>query len=142
MRGPAVINKVLSLCLPADAILCFMDIFHQAVTAFPKGANLPGTEYIVKGIGKKHGEDAIVYLIPNRKDTTKPSSKRFAASELECAYRQLSSTGEFTRTWFNSAMKECANGAPCNFSAIGAVFVGLNLAERKHALFALNGHHF
>jgi len=114
-----------------------LDIFSEAVRAFPHGAKLPGTGYRIKGLSKRRGEDAIVYLVPNREDPTKPSPKGFAASELRCAYRQLSNNGEFTRTWFDSEMKECAKGAPCNFLAIGAVFVGLELAEKKHGLFRL-----
>ena len=114
-----------------------LDIFQEAARAFPHGARLPGTGYTIKGLGKRHGEDATVYLVPNRKDPMNPSPKGFAASELRCAYRQLSSSREFTRTWFNSAMRECARGAPCNFYAIGAVFAGLKLADKGHGLFTL-----
>jgi hypothetical protein len=114
-----------------------LDIFQEAVRAFPHGAKLPGTGYTIKGLGERQGEDAIVYLVPNREQPTKPSQKGFTASELRLAYHQLSNSGEFSRAWFNSEMKECAKGAPCNFLALGAVFVGLNLAEKKHGLFSL-----
>ena len=114
-----------------------MDIFGEAVRAFPHGAKLAGTGYTIKGLGRRLGEDAIVCLVPNMEDPTKPSQKGFTGSELRFAYHQLSNSGEFGRAWFNSEMKECAKGAPCNFLAIGAVFVGLNLAEKKHGLFSL-----
>jgi hypothetical protein len=116
-----------------------LDIFQEAVKAFPRGAKLPATEYTIKGLGVRHGEEAIVYLVPNRKDPDKPSQKGFGASGLRCAYQRLLSSGGFSRSWFNSEMKECAKGAPCNFLAIGAVFVGLQLADKERGVFTLRG---
>lgn len=115
-----------------------MKIFSEAVRAFPSGAKLPGTEYEVKGLGKRHCEKAIVYYISNSKHPTSPSEKGFTESELCHAYLQLLSAGEFTRRWFDSdsTMAVCGNGAPCNFLAIGAVFVGLGIAKKKRGLFS------
>ena len=63
-----------------------LDIFQEAVRAFPHSAKLPGTGYTVKGLGKRQGEDAIVHLVPNREDPTKPLQKGVSASELRSAY--------------------------------------------------------
>ena len=115
------------------------DIYQQAVKAFPPGANLPGTGYAIKGLGKTRGRDAIVYFIPNRADPKKPYQKRFDASELRRAYDQLLNTGRFTRVWFSSEMKECAKVGPCNFLAMRAVFVGLKLADKDPGVFTLRG---
>jgi hypothetical protein len=114
-----------------------LDIFQETVKAFPRGSKLPGTGYTIKGPGKRHGGEAIVYLVPNRKDPDKPFQKGFAASELRRAYQRLLSSGEFSRAWFESEMKECAKGAPCNFLAIGAAFVGLKLANKERGMFTL-----
>ena len=114
-----------------------LDIFQETVKAFPRGSRLPGTGYTIKGPGKRHGGEAIVYLVPNRKDPDKPSHKGFAASELRRAYQRLLSSGEFSRAWFESEMKECAKGAPCNFLAIGAAFVGLKVANKERGMFTL-----
>jgi hypothetical protein len=115
------------------------DIYQEAVKAFPPGANLPGTTYTIKGFGKTRGADAIVYFIPNRADPKKPYQKRLAASELRRAYDQLLNTGQFTRVWFSSEMKECAKVGPCNFLAMGAIFVGLKLADKEPGVFTLRG---
>ena len=109
-----------------------MNVFSDAVTTFPAGSKLPGTNYTVKGLGKRHGEQAVVYFIQNNQSPQKKQDEKgFSKSELECAYDRLSSHKEFTRAWFNSAMSECSKGAPCNFLAIGAVFCGLRLAVKK-----------
>ncbi len=114
-----------------------MDIFCQAARAFPPGAKLPGTQYEAKGLGERHGEKAIVYYIPNSKSPTKPDEKGFTSSELCHALSQLLSAKKFARAWFNSelARGKFSRGAPCNFLAIGAVFVGLNLATKQRGLF-------
>jgi hypothetical protein len=116
-----------------------LDIFQEAMKAFPPGANLPGTGYTIKRFGKTRGGDAIVYFIPNRVNPKKPYQKRFAASDLQRAYEQLLSTGQFTRVWFSSGMKECAKDGPCNFLAMGAIFVGLKLADKEPGVFTLRG---
>jgi len=117
-----------------------MEIFSQAVSAFPPGATLPETAYVVKGEGKRHHEKAIVYYIPNSKQPTKPDEKGFTSSELCHAYSQLLSAKEFTRAWFNTEIEsgKFSGGAPCNFLAIGAVFVGLGLATKQRGLFRLS----
>lgn len=112
------------------------DVFPKAVKAFPPGTKLPGTTgYTIKGLGKTRGEDATAYLIPNRADPKSPHQKRFAASDLRRAYNQLSRCGQFTRAWFESEMKECAKVRPCNFLAMGAIFVGLKPANKDRGIF-------
>jgi hypothetical protein len=119
-----------------------MGIFSQAVSAFPPGAKLTGTTYVVKNVGNRQNEKAIVYYIANSKQPTKPSQKGFTSSELCHAYSQLLSAKEFTRAWFKSESEiergNFSRGAPCNFLAIGAVFVELGLAtKQKRGLFTL-----
>jgi hypothetical protein len=111
--------------------------FAEAVRAFPPSGKLPGTQYAVKGLGKRNGEKAIVYYIPNSKRPTEPDEKGFTSSELCHAHRQLLSSREFARSWFNSEIERAkfSGGAPCNFLAIGAVFVGLGLATKQRGLF-------
>jgi hypothetical protein len=116
-----------------------MGIFSETVRTFPPGAKLPGTEYTVKGLGKRQGEKAIVYYVPNSKHPNKPDEKGFTSSELCHAYSQLLSAKGFARAWFNSEVErgKFSSGAPCNFLAIGAVFVGRGLATRQRGLFRL-----
>jgi len=117
-----------------------MDIFSLAVATFPSGATLPGTEYVVKGLGMRRHENAIIYYVPNSKQPAKPDEKGFTLSELHHAYQQLLSANEFARAWFDSevARGNFGRGAPCNFLAIGAVFVGLDLATKKRGSFGLS----
>ena len=104
---------------------------------FPKIANikhgtrLPGTRYTVKQLGKRRGERALIYRIPNNTGSGTHYEKGVTESEFETAYGQLVGTGEFSRRWFNANLRACAKD-PCNFIAIGAVFTLLGIAIRGH----------
>ncbi len=112
-------------------------IFQQIKAAMKPGAFLPGTRYSVKGLGERHGEPAVVYRIPSNTARGKHSEKGVAESEWEQAYRQLMATGEFSRQWFNKNMGACAKAGPCQFLAIGAGFMLLEIANKKRGAFVL-----
>jgi hypothetical protein len=111
-------------------------IFQQIRNKVSPGVSIPGTKYTVKGIGKRHGEEALVYRIPSRTSIARPSEKGITKSELEKAHRQLVSNGEFTRAWFNKNIESAAE-APCNFVAMGQLFCMLGIAGYKRGEFTL-----
>jgi len=103
-------------------------IFQQVRSIAKRGALLPGTNYTVKGLGKRRGQTALVYRIPNNTGSGTHYEKGVTESELERAYEQLVGTGAFTRKWFNANLSACAKDGPCNFIAIGKTFVLLGVA--------------
>lgn len=82
----------------------------------------------VKCWGKRRGKNALIYLIPNHKNPSKPSEKGINESEWEQAYQQIISNGDFSRQWFNGNMQACAKEGSCNFTAIGGIFELLDIA--------------
>jgi hypothetical protein len=100
----------------------FDKISHIAVpnTVIPK-PKAKG-DFIVKGLGKRRGESAIIYFIPNHKDPRRPFQKGVTKSELESSDAQLRTSGEFTRQWFNKNLHRCAAEGGCNFTTIGGLF--------------------
>lgn len=85
-------------------------------------------EFTVKGWGKRNGETALIYFIPNHSDPLKPHEKGITAGEWEEAYRQLLNTGGFTKKWFDSHMPRCSKEGSCNFTTIGGIFSMFELA--------------
>ncbi len=96
-------------------------------TIIPK----PRGEVIVKGWGKRRGESALIYKIPNNKNPNKHNEKGITESEWDIAYNQLKETGALTRQWFNETLQDCKDEGSCNFTTIGGVFVKIGLAEYK-----------
>lgn len=99
---------------------------------------LPGTvipkpeaqaDFVVKGFGKRRGEEALVYLIPNHRNPSKPYEKGLCVSELEAAFAQLKSTGALSRSWFEANLPGCASEGACNFTSIGGIFQLLGEAQ-------------
>jgi hypothetical protein len=86
-------------------------------------------DFLIKGVGKRRNEDAIIYLIPNHQNPQKPYSKGITFSEFEKAYSELQSSGMFTREWFNKNLPECSKEGGCNFTTIGGIFELLNIAK-------------
>ena len=86
--------------------------------------------YRVKGWGIRRGERALIYLVPNRNDASKPYPKGVTVSEWKLACEQLVTTGELRSSWFTSAFPEASRRSPCNFTTIGGVFEILGLAVR------------
>ncbi len=107
-----------------------LDIIKTTATS---GTVIPKPEargdYIVKGWGKRRGESALIYKIPNHKTPMQPYEKGITESEWKKAFNQLKTAGYFSRTWFNSALPACAKEGPCNFTTIGGIFKLLLLAE-------------
>ena len=108
-----------------------MDSILSKVKHLSPGTVIPKPEakvdFTIKGWGKRHGEAALIYLIPNHSDPRKPHEKGITAGEWEQAYRQLLITGEFTREWFNAHMPRCSKEGACNFTTIGGIFSLLDL---------------
>ena len=98
-------------------------ILHLA----PAGATIPkpaaAGNFRVKGLGKRRGEEALIYLIPNHSNPRKPHEKGITASEFERAYARLHSAGELTKQWFKKHLPECDAEGPCNFTTVGGIFV-------------------
>lgn len=92
----------------------------------PPGTVIPKPEatadFVVKGWGTRRGESALVYCIPNHQQPGKPYEKGITVSEFKKAFAELKRSGEFTRTWFNENLPECAKEGACNFTTIGGIF--------------------
>lgn len=86
-------------------------------------------DFIVKGWGKRRGERALIYYIPNRSPHGKPYEKGITETEWEIANDELKSQGRITRQWFNECLPECAKEGGCNFTTIGGIFELLGIAE-------------
>jgi hypothetical protein len=108
-------------------------MIFQQVSKISPGVIISGTKYRVKGIGQRRGEAALVYRIPSRAGK-RPSEKGITKSEFEKAHGQLVTEGRFTRKWFNANFPT-AGAEPCNFVAMGGVFVMLGIAKYKRAEF-------
>jgi hypothetical protein len=91
--------------------------------------------FIVKGWGKRRGEHALIYIIPNHRMPSKPYEKGIAASEWGQAFDRLMMSGEFSRQWFEQAMPACAKEGGCNFTTIGGIFQLLGYAENQRGVY-------
>ena len=89
-------------------------------------------KFTIKGWGKRRGEDALVYIIPNTKNPQKHNEKGITVSEFEKAYKQLCDSGELTKVWFNKHLGKCANEGSCNFTSLGGIFELLGEAKYEH----------
>jgi hypothetical protein len=78
--------------------------------------------------GKRRGELALIYTIPNKNTPTKPFEKGVTSKEWTQAFDRLMKEGEFSRGWFNMYMTACAKEGGCNFTSIGGVFEFLGYA--------------
>ena len=91
----------------------------------PDGTVLPKPKtsqpYYTKGWGRRRGEPALVYFIPNRGNPKNPYEKGITETEFKLAYNKLNISGEFKRKWFNQVLAECAKEGSCNFTTIGDV---------------------
>jgi len=99
-------------------------------TAIPKPRS---TEpHVVKGWGTRRGESALIYLVPNRRDPSRPYEKGVNETEWRLAWERLKGTGVFSRAWFRKSMPACNSEGGCNFTAIGGVFQLLGEARHQH----------
>lgn len=109
-------------------------IFDLIIEKIRPGEEIPKIQseeiWKVKTIeGKRRGEKAIIYQIPNHKDPNKPHGKGINYSEWEKAYKRLSEEGEFSLRWFKEHMSECSKEGDCNFYTIGSIFQLLKIAR-------------
>jgi hypothetical protein len=106
-------------------------IFPRIRTDVLPDTILPGANYSVKGIYRRRGEAALVYRIPNRTAADSWYEKGVVEGEWEQAYERLSISSELSRAWFNNNLRAAAAEGPCNYIAIGKVFVFLGIAYYK-----------
>lgn len=108
-------------------------ILDRIRSAVPPGTVIPKPEatadFIVKAWGKRRGEPALVYFIPNHGNTSRPHQKGVTVSEFKKSFAELRSCGEFTRAWFNKHLAGCAKEGACNYTTIGGVFELLGEAK-------------
>jgi len=112
-------------------------VFDEILRITSKGTVVPKPrargEYIIKRLGKRRGERALIYTIPSHKNPQKPYEKGVTVSEIQQAYAQLSASGTFTRQWFEKNLSECNAEGGCNFTTIGGLFVLLGEAAYEGA---------
>lgn len=110
-----------------------MTITHRIRQQVLPGTVIPKPEakadFVVKGWGRRRGEPALVYTVPNHRNPSRPYEKGIAISEFESAYAQLRTSGRFTRQWFNVHLPECAKEGGCNYTSIGGIFQLLTEAQ-------------
>ncbi|WP_239805950.1 hypothetical protein [Croceicoccus hydrothermalis] len=111
-----------------------MDIIRRIEAVATSGTEIPKpeakTRFWVKGWGRRRGERALIYLIPNNRGG-RPYEEGVTESELIRAYEQLFRTGSFTKSLFNSELPGAAKEGGCNFTTIGGVF--RLVGEARHA---------
>ena len=95
-------------------------------------------DFVVKGWGKRRGERALVYTIPNHKNPERPYQKGITIGEWTIAFERLMAAGEFSRSWFQDAMPACAKERGCNFTTIGGVFELLGHAVYDRGVYRKN----
>ena len=104
----------------------------RAREAIAPGAVIPKPQakgdFVVKGWGKRRGEHALIYRIQNHRRPEKPYEKGITVSEFDKAFSELKRSGEFTRSWFEQNLPECAKEGGCNFTSIGGIFILLKEA--------------
>lgn len=115
-----------------------MDVIARIRTIAP-GAVIPKpaatADFTVKGWGRRRGEEALVYFIPNHGTPTRPHQKGVTVSELRRCAEQLHRTGAMTRAWFNTALPACAKEGACNFTTIGGLFELLGIARYERGAY-------
>ena len=88
--------------------------------------------FTITGWGRRRGEEALIYNVPNHSNPSKPHQKDITVSEFEKAYRQLTTSGLIDRRWFNENLPDCAKEGGCNFTTIGGIFELLGEAAYTH----------
>ncbi|MGV0820357.1 hypothetical protein [Martelella sp. AMO21009] len=97
----------------------------ERIRQLPPGTVIPKPEarspFMVKGIGTRRGEDALVYYIPNNKGG-RPHQKGVTFTEFSKAFAELTRSGMLTHAWANAHIPECVSNDSCNFTTIGGIF--------------------
>ncbi|SRR6266568_6765914 len=110
---------------------------ERILKAAPPGTVIPKPAatrpFRVKGVGRRRGERALIYTIPNHSDPKHPYEKGITASEFATAYKRLTDFGELSHQWFRQHLPACATEGSCNFTTIGGLFQRLGVAayERR-----------
>ncbi|WP_057462792.1 hypothetical protein [Pseudovibrio sp. POLY-S9] len=115
----------------------------DALQRIPAGSLIPKPNaqapFTVKGWGKRRGERALIYNIPNHQNPHRPHSKGITISEWEVVATYLFEHRQLSRRWFNETLPACAKEGGCNFTTIGGVFEMLGLAEYQgNGLYSAN----
>lgn len=87
------------------------------------------SHFSVKGWGIRRNEKALVYFIPNHKNSLKPYEKGITLSEWKKAFERLVTKGGFSKEWFKKDLAACAKEGSCNFTTIGGLFVHAGVAK-------------
>ena len=107
-------------------------VIDRVLRAAPPGTRIPKpaatAPFKVRRVGKRRGERALIYTIPNHNDPTRPYEKGITATEFEKAYARLKRSGELTHGWFRDHLPGCAAEGSCNFTSLGGLFVRLGIA--------------
>ena len=93
--------------------------------------------YKVKDWGKRRGERALIYTIPNNSNPSFPHEKCVTEGEWVQAFERLMSEGELSRSWFEKKMAGCNKEGGCNFTTIGGIFELLGYARHEHGLYRM-----
>ena len=111
------------------------EILHRIETMVTPGTVIPKpkarADYTVKGWGRRRGERALIYRIPNHKNPDCPYEKGITESEFVKAFNHLDETGHFNFSWFKSNMIRCKKEGGCNFTSIGSIFEILGYAKHS-----------
>ena len=116
------------------------DILDRIEEKAAPGTVIPKPEargdFVVKGWGRRRGERALIYTIPNHSAFGRPHQKGINESEWVKAFDRLTETGEFSRSWFQRSLSDCAKEGSCNFTTIGGIFELLGDARyEKHGVY-------
>jgi hypothetical protein len=105
----------------------------QRIKALQDGTVIPKPEatadFRIKGWGRRRGEAALIYRIPNHRSPDSCLEKGITVTEFERAYAELQASGQLTRTWFNSNLPAAAKEGGCNYTTIGGVFNLIGVAQ-------------
>jgi len=96
-------------------------------------------DFIVKGWGKRRGERALIYSIPNHSNPGYPHEKGITSSEWEQAFDHLMASGDFSHRWFKESMNACFKEGSCNFTTIGGIFELLGYAQYDQGTYLRRG---
>ena len=90
-------------------------------------------EYIIVRWGKSRGEEALVYQLPMKPTSKKPSEKRLTISAFKKGYEVLIHKGEISYSWFKKEFPNLEKDGSCNFTTLGGIFALLGEANYEHS---------
>lgn len=133
------LGKILNDCLEDELggarEMLSREELTQKIKSLPTGTVIPKPEsekdFIIKGLGMRRGEEALIYRIPteNLEKYPRGHEKGVTFTEFYEAYTVLQKTSKLTREWFDENLPECAKEGGCNFTTIGGIFELLGIAS-------------